>query len=186
MLPAFADDSDLSTGGVEDTLKYTNFSDNPFAGQKQITDEEFQKTVDKIKAKQNKKKNKKNKNQFKGTGFNQDNSGQPIKEAAENILLLSLPIELQNSDNADIPVGIYKIVGKKDKDGSVYLDFYQAYTLVAHVPAQETNSDFNQPDINFIKIIPYNDKKIKVIYGSMDFNAYTYVRIKQNPQAQNY
>ena len=100
-----------------------------------------------------------------------------MDETAEKNLLLGIPLVLTDNNGEEIPIGHYKIVGKKIKD-KVYLDFYQSYTLVAHVPATETNDDFNEPTINFVKLIPYNEQKIKVIYGSMDFNAYTFIKIK--------
>lgn len=63
--------------------------------------------------------------------------------------------------------------------------FYQSSTLVAHVPAIETQSDFDQKSINFVQLLPYNEQRIKIIYGSMDFNAYTFIRIKAEISDQN-
>lgn len=172
--PSFAESVD-NTGGIEDALKYTNFVENGFEGQKKITDEEFQKTLDQVKAKKNKKKNKTK--QFKGKDFNQENNGKYIDEIAEKNLLLSVPLALINGDGTDIPSGHYKIVGKKTDDG-VYLDLYQSSTMIARVPAIETNSDFDQSAINFVQLLPYNEDRVKIIYGSLDFNAYTFIKIK--------
>ncbi len=83
-----------------------------------------------------------------------------------------------NGDGVEIPMGHYKIVGQKDGN-RVYLDFYQSSTLVARVPAIETQDDFNQTPINFVQLHPYNAQRVKVIYGSIDFNAYTFIRIKE-------
>lgn len=74
-------------------------------------------------------------------------------------------------------MGHYKIVGEKIND-KVFLDFYQSSTLVAKVPATETSNDFNEMAINFVKLLPYNEKRVKIIFGSMDFNAYTFIQIK--------
>ena len=120
-LPVFADDDSGGYGGIGDSMKDTYGVENAFNGQKQITDEEFQKTIDKIKAKQNKGKNKK----FKGKSFNEDSSGTHIDETAAKITILSVPLDLVNGDGAQIPVGHYKIVGKKES-GNLYLDFYQS------------------------------------------------------------
>jgi len=175
ILPTFADETDAS-GGIEDAMKYTNFVENGFEGQKKITDEDFQKTLAEVKARQH-KKGKKNKQQVKGKDFNQENNGGYINETAEKNLLLSVPLELTNGDGTDIPIGHYKIVGEKTRD-NVYIDLYQTSTMIARVPAIETNSDFDQPTINFVQLLPYNDERIKIIYGSMDFNAYTFIKIK--------
>lgn len=184
-LPTLADEpSDVSGGygGIEDTMQYTNTVENGFIGQKQITDEEFQKTLDAVKAKQNKKK-KKNK-PFKGKNFNEENNGGYLGETAAKNLLLGVPLCLTNGDGTEIPMGHYKIVGEKSK-GDVFLDFYQSSTLVARVPAIETNNDFDETAMNFVKLLPYNEQRVKVIYGSMDFNAYTFIKIKNEISDNN-
>lgn len=185
-VPAFAvGDSDMddagSLGGIEDNFKYSDTIDTAIARQKNVTDEEFEKTLAKVKAK---KKKKKQDRPFKGKSFNEENNGQYLTETAEKNLLLSLPVELNNVDGTDIPIGHYKIVGKKINN-DVYLDFYQAYTLVARVPAIETKNDFDEMALNFVKLIPYNEQKVKVIYGSMDFNAYSFINLKQEISDQN-
>lgn len=179
-LPAFCDDNSASDG-VESLINSTSKVEDAFVGQKKITDEEFQKVLKEVKAKQ--KKGRKNK-PFKGKNFNEENNGGYIKETADKNLLLSIPLELTNGDGTDIPIGHYKIIGAKDKN-QVYLDFYQSSTLVARVPAIETNSDFNQSDINFVQLIPYNEKRVRLIYGSMDFNAYTFINIKKEISDEN-
>jgi len=177
-IPALAESDDDFGGGIEEMLKYSNTVENAFANQKQITDEEFQKTLNEVKTKQNKKKkiNKADK-PFKGKEFNEENNGGYINETAEKNILLILPLALINGDGKELPVGHYKVIGEKE-NGNVYLNFYQAHSLVAKVPAIETNSDFDQTAINFVQLVPYNDERVKVIYGSMDVNAYTFIRIK--------
>jgi len=172
-LPILAEDA-TGSGGIEDTMQYTNSVDNAFLGQKKITDEEFQKALSEVRGKQ--KRGKKAK-PFAGKDVNEENDGGYLDETAQKNLLLGVPVCLINGDGTEIPVGHYKIVGEKIKD-KVYLDFYQSYTLVAKVPAIETNSDFDETALNFVKIRPYNERGIKLIYGSMDFNAYTFIKMK--------
>lgn len=180
-LPVRADDGSDGYGGIGDSMKDTYGVENAFTGQKPITDEEFQKTLDKLKAKQNKKgKNK----QFKGKSFNEDSSGTHIDETAAKTTILSVPLMLINGDGAEIPVGHYKIVGVKEKN-DVYLDFYQSSMRVARVPAIETNNDFKENNINFVKLMPYNSQRVEIIYGSIDFNAYTFIRIKDEISDRN-
>lgn len=175
-LPVFAGEVDNSYTGAEGLYQYSQMADNPFVGQKQITDEEFQKMLAKIKEKQN--KGKKKTKPFKGKSFNEENNGGYVKDTADKNIVLTLPVTLNSNDGQEIPIGIYKIVGKKVND-KVYLDFYQGYSLIARVPATETNDDFEEKDINFVKMIPQNKNKVEVIYGSIDFNAYTFINIKQ-------
>lgn len=172
-LIVFADDNSGVYGGIEDAMQKTNSVEDAFNGQKPVTDEEFQKTLNRVKSKQ-----KKGKNKIKGKGFNEESSGTHIDEAAEKNSVLSVPLNLINGDGIEIPIGHYKIVGTK-KDKEVYLDFYQSSNLVARVPAIETENDFNEMNINFVKLMPYDSKRIKVIYGSIDFNAYTFIRIEK-------
>lgn len=179
ILPVFADDTG-GYGGIEDSFKYTNSVEDAFNGQKPITDEEFQKTIDKIKAKQNKGKNKK----IKGSSFDEENNSGYLNETAEKNILLSVPLGLINGDGTEIPTGHYKIVGTK-VGNDVYLDFYQSSFKVARVPAIETQNDFKQSAINFVQLLPYNSQRVEVIYGSMDFNAYTFIRIKKEISDQN-
>lgn len=169
-LPVLADDAGY--GGIGDSMKDTNGVENAFNGQKPITDEEFQKTLDKLKAKQNK-----GKKLFKGKNVNEENSGTYLDETTAKVTVLSVPLDLVNGDGAEIPVGHYKIVGVKEKN-DVYLDFYQSAMRIARVPAIETNNDFKENNINFVKLMPYNSQRVEIIYGSIDFNAYTFIRIR--------
>lgn len=182
MIPNLSYANDESNNS-DDLMQYVPTMENAFVGQKKISDEEFQKTLNEVKAKQNKKKKKKNQQVFPGKNFNDENSGSYIKETADKNLLLCLPVELTSVDGVDIPIGHYKILGERDKD-KVYLDFYQSSTLIAKVPATETDYDFGEMAINFVKLVPFSERKVKILYGSMDFNAYTFVKIKP-ADAQN-
>lgn len=165
--PVFADDVGLGD--------YTSGVDNAWYGQKKITDEDFEKTVKKLEEKKNKKKGFK---KMKGKSLHNDSDydTQPTQELKENSLL-SLPLTLVTKDDNEIPIGHYEIVGKKVK-GKVYLEFKQAYSTVATLEAVETSNDFDQPEINFVKILPYDENNVKLIFGSMEFNAYTFIPIK--------
>jgi len=179
-----ADSIDEMTG-VSDNLDYNKTFDNGFLGQQQVNDEEFQKTLKDVKEKQAKHaKGKNKKKEFKGKDINQENNSNFLGETAEKNLLISIPLTLINNDENEIPIGHYKIVGEKVND-KVYLDFYQSATLVAKVPATETTNDFSESGINFVKLFPYNEKRVKIIYGSMDFNAYTFIEIKNEITDQN-
>lgn len=176
-LRAFAEE-DYSADGANDYMHYSKTFEDPYAGQKQITDEEFQKTLEQVKAKQNRKKPRSQQvKPMKGKSNDSSDASDYIDETGEKILLLSIPLNLINGDGVDISTGHYKILATKE-DAKVYLDFYQSSTFIARVPAIETNSDFDEKELNFVKLIPYNKERVKVIYGSMDLNAYTFIKIK--------
>ena len=77
-----------------------------------------------------------------------------------------------------LPVGHYQVKGEKDGQ-SVVLNFYQSQYLMARVPAVETSDDFGEDTISFVKWFAEGDDKVKVIYGSLDFNAYVILDIVQ-------
>lgn len=150
----------------------SNAFDNAWYGQKPVTDEEFEKTLSEVEAKQ--KKNKKKK--FKGDAINQSNE---LFMNEMNVVypLLNLPVSLVNEDKEIIP-GHYKAVGKKS-NGHVTINLYQASSLIASFPAKETKDDFDQKEIHFINIVPLNERQVKIIFGSLEFNAYSIVNLKE-------
>lgn len=175
VLPAFADSTDDFGDGAGSFGDYGKSIDDSLYKQKPVTDENFEKTMQKL---ESKKKGKKKK-QFKGTSMQEADHSKYLDEVAENYLLLLLPLDLVLTDGTEIPVGHYKITARKEKD-KVFIDFYQAYSLVASTPAILTDSDFGQTGINFVKIFPYDESHVKLIYGSVDLNAYAFINIK-NP-----
>lgn len=174
--PGFADDVDLpATGDLWDN--WTNNEDGQKV--KPVSDEDFDKAIDQLDKKINKRKYKQMKKQIpKGEEFHQSNETEAINEKSDKDTLpvVSIPVELVAGDNV-LPVGHYQIKGEKDGD-KVYIDFYQAHYLMARFPAVETNDDFDQDTIVFGQWFAEGDDKIKVIFGSMDFNAYTIIDIK--------
>lgn len=157
--------------------EYTNSVENAFNGQKPITDEEFDKMVEKLRD----KKYKKQRTPFKGQSVNKDQDDNGIFDN-ENILL-SLPVTLLTKDGTEIPVGHYKVTCEKKND-SVYFNFYQGYNLIAKVDAKETDNDFKEPSINFCKLVPYDEQYVKIIYGSLEFNAYAFIPVKDGIEGQ--
>ncbi len=175
--PAFslAIDDENSFGDITDMYKYSDTFTNPYAGQKQITDEEFQKTVDEIKAKQKKRIRKKDRMPEKNT-IKQDDEGGYIDETSEGASILNVPLALVNGDYTVIPVGYYKVVGVQE-DNKYFLNLWQGNSVIAKVPAIMTKHDFDEKEINFAKILPYDEQRVKLIFGSIDFNAYTFLSI---------
>ena len=49
--------------------------------------------------------------------------------------------------------------------------------MIAQLPACETLDDFNQKTINFVELLPEDEDKVKIIFGNVDFNAYTILDI---------
>ncbi len=175
-LPVMADESDWS--------KYDNI-DNAWDGQKIITNKQFEETMKALEERKNKKANKQKEKaikKFKGSSLHDNmdvhkdkiESQNPLEEMDE-CQLINIPVDFLSGGKA-IEKGFYKVVGEKEDDG-VYLKLYQAYNLVAKIKARETDDDFNQEYIQFAKLIPDTDTRMKLIFGSLSFNAYTYINI---------
>lgn len=173
-----------------DWSKYDNI-DNAWDGQKIITNKQFEETMNALEAKKNKKINRQKEKaikKFKGSSLhdNMDARKENIQsqtpmEEAEECQVINIPIDFV-SGNKIIERGFYKVVGEKENN-SVYLELYQAHKLVAKIKARETNDDFEQEFIQFVKLIPDTDTRMKLIFGSVAFNAYTYINIIES---QNY
>lgn len=149
--------------------------------QKFVSDEEFEAMI--------KKKNKKldkwkkillNNGSPGGEEFSQSNETEEINSqqgADASLPVLALPVEIKIGEGY-VPVGHYQVKGE-NKDGQIILNLYQAHNLVARIPAVETEDDYAQEEILFANWVNEDDKHIKLIYGSLDYNAYAIVDILQ-------
>ena len=175
--PVFAADTDF------DTDLWTNYNNDEIINNAKepqfITDEDFEKAIEQMDSKVNKWKNWAEKRKRpKGEEFSQSNETEIINnEQGEDASLpvVSLPVELKIGEGI-VPVGHYQVQGEM-VNGRPVLSLYQAHFLVAKIPAIETNEDFDQEEILFANWLSddENPDRIKLIYGSLDFNAYTYV-----------
>ena len=162
--------------------------DRAWDGQKTITNQEFEEVMDALQEKQKKKEDKQRKKLIKkigggGTslhpGMDPDKNfgeNQKIKTGEEGILV-NIPVNLM-IDGKTLEKGFYKVVANREKDNKIYVMFYQSQFLKGKVQAEETNDDFEQETLDFAEVIPYNESFIKMIFGSIDFNAYAYIPYK--------
>ena len=161
--------------------------DHAWDGQKPITNQEFEKAIDTLTSKQKKKEEKAHKRKIKkisGGGTSLHKGLEPTSEimAQDAVkekdklegLLLNIPVDVI-IDGKILQRGFYNVFGEKDKEGQVYLSFYQSHTLMGKVKAYKTNNDFDSDELDFVKMLPYDEKYIKIVYDSLDFNAYTYL-----------
>ncbi len=151
---------------------WDNFGDTNTYGQQAVTEQDFEKALN---SKQ--KKKKRDKNIPKGESFSQSNETDSIKNTTNEPQILLIPISLKIKEDYIIPVGHYEVKGEK-KDGEVFLNLYQAHDLIAKLPAEETNDDFGEETINFVKLLPHGDYHVEIIYGGIDFNAYSIIDIE--------
>lgn len=151
---------------------WDNFGDQNAYGQKSVTDEEFEKALESKKGKPKKPKDRLLRN---GEAFQQSNETQFLNAVPKELPILLIPVDIAINEDAVLPVGHYQVMGER-KNGKVYLKLFQAHTLLANIEVSETNDDFGEEEINFVKLIEDGEEQFKIIYGSVDFNAFALVR----------
>lgn len=168
--PVFADENG-------DLWNSYDIKDTPQKETKFVSDEDFEKALNQKNSKVNRWKNWLQKtNVPRGKEFSQSNETEIINSNQgedASLPVISLPVELTISDCV-IPVGHYQVKGEMI-DGKPILNFYQASNLILKLPAIETQDDFDKDEILFVDWVEIDENKLKIIYGSLDFNAYTFV-----------
>lgn len=160
--------------------------DRVWDGQKSITNKEFEDAMSTLERNKNKKDEKFRQKKIKkisggGTSLHNELSPDgeirnltPLKKD-EDGSVLNIPVKII-VDEIPLDKGFYKVVAEKDKNNDIYLMFYQSQFFKGKVRACETNEDYDEDSLNFVKLIPYNNRFVKIIYGSLEYNAYAYVR----------
>ena len=113
-----------------------------------------------------------------GKAFQESNETNVLTQMSEELPILLVPLNLELKDGAILPVGHYQVKGVK-KNGKLYIQLFQSSELFANIEVVETRDDFGEPEINFVRMIDDDGKQAKIIFGSIDFNAYAIVKIAQ-------
>lgn len=165
--------------------------DRAWDGQKSITNKEFEQVMDALEAKTKKKEARKKKRKARkisggGTSLHDELNPDKVIPELESVkpiaedLLINLPINLI-IDGKPLEKGYYNVMSERNKeDNKIYLSFYQGHFLKAKIQATETEEDYGEEEVNFVKIKSYNDSFVKLIFGSIDFNAYAYVPFNED------
>ncbi len=171
--------------------------DRAWDGQKSITNKEFEDAINTLEGKKKQKEEKLKKKKAKkisggGTSLHSDLSPEteiqgltPLKNKNEEGLLLNVPVNLIIDENP-LDKGYYKVIAEKDKNNDIYLSFYQSQFFKGKVRACATDDDYGSDELDFVKLIPYNKNFVKIIFGSLDFNAYAYIRYGAEEENASY
>lgn len=169
-----------------DSLEDFSGIDRAWDGQKSVTNKEFEDAINTLEANKIKKEEKQRKKQIKkisggGTSLHSElnpdseiNALTPAKKN-EDGMLLNIPVNMI-IDETPLDKGFYKVIAEKDKNNDIYLLFYQSQFFKGKVRACETDDDYNKDTLDFVELLPYDNHFVKIIFGSLDFNAYAYVR----------
>ena len=151
--------------------------------QKVITDKEFEETIQKFyKSKsQPKKKKSKHKELMQPVHEIPDDEviARPQVWHKEFTAILLIPAMLINHKDIVMP-GYYKVSASKNDSDEYFLHLFQGTGLVTSVRAYKSKDDYDQPEINYVKILPYSDELLKIIYGSLDYNVEAILRMYDN------
>lgn len=164
-------------------------NDTTFTGQKMITDEQFDKTVDKIKQKERDNKRKKwwqrkapeinplcpvpeTQNMFQSTEL--DN----VKTTINLTPTIMIPTTVETSVGEIIEPGFY-IMSYSKEGGTNYLNLSQTPRITYKIPAQNAQEEDNSNDLNYGKAINLDNGYIKLIYGNVDVNIEAYLHVKR-------
>lgn len=160
--------------------------DRMWDGQKSITNKEFEQVMEKLEEKEKQKEEKQVKKKRKklfggGTTLHKElnpddklNEFESIKPKEEGIVL-NVPVSLVLGKDV-LEKGYYKVLPEHDEETKkIYVSFYQSQFFKGKVEVVETEEDYGKETIDFAEIIPYNTSFVKLIFGSLDFNAYAYI-----------
>lgn len=168
---------------AEDAGLWDNFGDtNIYIPEEQtaVSDEQFDKTVENVKEKQKKRGffKPKEPQKMKGESLQKVNETEFLSELKKETPVLRIPYELLSLSGEIIPIGHYQTIFEKDKEGFVTMMLYQAHNMIAKFPAQETEEDLFDEHINYLTLEDFGETKVKINYGSIDFNAFAIINKK--------
>ncbi len=152
---------------------WDNYGDQNIYGQEAVSDKEFEQALESKKGKK-----KRDKNIPKGESIQQSNETDSILNVSKELPILLIPLNLKLQDGSIIPTGHYQVEGVKE-NGKTYLKLYQAHYVIAKLPAAETNDDFGEQAINFVKLIPHGQAHVQIVFGNVNFNAYSIIDIAE-------
>lgn len=157
---SYGEDSDGTSWN--DLMKFDqSWRDN----HKPVTDEEFEKVMQKYE-----KKKKPKKYEFEADETRDSlNDMSILKDIANHSPTILFPANLRSYEGEYIPAGYYKL-NYVEKDKKHYLIISQGRNIFAKLKMKQTSENFGLDSIQFAEIRPYNDEMMKLIYGNLDLN----------------
>jgi len=156
---------------------YSNIQ-SEWDSQKVIPDSLLEQTIDRF-YKKNKKKKRNDPQELMPSTMNEEMMQAPDIFSEQYTATLLVPLELITGRNIIQP-GYYKIVANKQPSGEFFFDLYQGAYISASIPASPTEHDDNEESLNYVKLLPYDDNYIRIIYGTLECNLEAFVRVLGN------
>ena len=90
-------------------------------------------------------------------------------------ILMNIPVQII-IDGKVLDKGFYKVFAERDTETKkIYVSLYQSQFFKGKIEVAETEDDYGEKELDFARILPYNDSFVKLIFGSIDFNAYAFL-----------
>ena len=132
---------------------------------KPVTDEEFEKVMQKYE-----KKKKPKKYEFEADETRDSlNDMSILNDIANHSPIILFPANLRSYEGEYIPAGYYKL-SYVEKDKKHYIVISQGRNIFARLLMKQTPENFGLDSIQFAEVRPYNDEMMKLIYGNLDLN----------------
>lgn len=163
----------------------TSVFNKGFENQKPVSDDKLKKTIEMIKERSLTKKQKKLQSQVKPLSPVPDNeylkefttSQDPDNELSQTLTVM-IPVWACDETGKTIPPGYYKLSCHKQGNNTYILELSQGTTKIVSVEAHQTELDLEQDTISFCDAKIIDDKRIRLMYGTIDLNLVGYLYIK--------
>lgn len=182
----------ISPVTAEDSLKSNDWGENSsvfnsgFTGQKPITDNKLKQTIKMLKERNLSKKQKKIQEEVKPLSPASDNesfenfvnSQDPDNQLSQTLTVM-IPVSAYSEYGDMISPGYYKLSCRKIAKNEYALELSQGTQKILSVKAHETQQDLEQDSISFCNAEIIDDKRIRLVYGSIDLNLVGYLYINR-------
>ena len=156
-----------------------------FENQEPVTDTKLKKTIEMIKERSLTKKQKKIRDEVKPLSPMSDEeylkkftmSQDPDNELSQTLTVM-IPVWACDETGKPIPPGYYKLSCHKQGNNTYILELSQGTTKIVSVEAHQTELDLEQDTISFCDAKIIDDKRIRLMYGTIDLNLVGYLYIK--------
>lgn len=155
-------DVDFGEQTWEDMAKFNMEWDKD---QTPVTDEEFEKVMQRFE-----KKKKVKKYEFEANEARDSlNDMSILKEIAEHSPTILFPVQLHSFEGDIIPAGYYKL-SYQQKDNKHFIVVSQGRKVYATLEMENSNENFARDSIQFAELKQFDEEKMRLIYGNLDLN----------------
>ena len=153
------------SSGDSDWNDMLEFDRNWSNNQEPVTDQEFEKVMQRFE-----KKKKPKKYEFEADEKRDSlNDMSILNEIANHTPAILFPTDLRSYEGEVIPAGYYTL-HFVEQDKKPYIIVTQGRKIYAKLKMEKTKENFESESIQFAEIRPYNNEMMKLIYGNLDLN----------------